>query len=43
VYGPTYEEVMNSQDSHHWKRAIEKELKTLEENNTWSEVDPSKN
>lgn len=34
----TYEEAMLSENKENWKVAVENELKTLKENNTWTEV-----
>ena len=38
----TYEEAMNSQNSHLWKKAIVEELQSHEENQTWILTDRTK-
>jgi hypothetical protein len=38
----TYEEAQDSPHSREWESAMQQELKTLEENNTWTIVEPPK-
>ena len=36
----TFENALESPESHQWEAAIQKELETLEENQTWIIIEP---
>ena len=37
----TYEQAMSCSDSHHWKKPMEKEMKTIQDANTWKIIKPT--